>query len=67
MDDAIVAEIGYDTDYAAAVHERFDLNHNYPGTGNPKGQPKYLENTLQRLTPRFATFVAGRVKEELGG
>jgi hypothetical protein len=47
----IKAEIGFNTEYAAAVHERLDVHHEAPG------QAKYLATALKNNQPKFAAFV----------
>lgn len=50
--------IGFNTDYAAAVHERLDVHHE-------EGEAKYLETALRNNAPKFPEFVANHVKEEM--
>jgi len=65
--ESISVELGYNTTYAAAVHERPDLNHNYPGTGNPDGRWKYLQIPMILRGPQFLPYVLDRAREVLGG
>lgn len=51
----ITCVLGFNTSYAAAVHERLDLNH-------PQGQAKFLETSIRRNVPKMAPFIAGKVK-----
>jgi hypothetical protein len=46
----IEMEIGFNTNYAAAVHERLDVRHD-------QGQAKYLEIPMKQLAPKFNEFV----------
>lgn len=59
--------IGYNTDYAAAVHERLDANHQYPGRVKEKAQAKYLSEPMETNAPKFGPFVAERMKGATGG
>lgn len=52
-------EIGFNTSYAAAVHERLDLHHESPT------QAKYLETPLRASAPKFSGFVIAEIKKEL--
>ena len=54
----ITKRIGFNTDYAAAVHERLDLHH-------AQGQAKYLETAVRNNAAKMAPFVAERVKRAL--
>jgi len=55
-------EVGFDTDYAAAVHEMpGTVNWSTPGTG-----PKYLESKLIRNKEKYAKNVADNIKRESG-
>ena len=54
----ITATIGFNTEYAAAVHERLDLNH-------VQGQAKYLETAVRNNTPKMAEFVIDEVRKAL--
>jgi len=51
--------IGFNAEYAAAVHERVDAKHQV-------GQSKYLEAALREDSPKMSAFVAGRCKEAMG-
>lgn len=57
----ITKTIGFNTDYAAAVHERLDLDHSK--NKNPEGQAKFLEVPMKRAAPRLAEFVGERVRK----
>jgi hypothetical protein len=48
-------EIGFNTDYAAAVHEKLQNAHKV-------GQAKFLEAAMNENSPKFAEFVGNRVK-----
>ena len=50
-DGNIRAQIGFDTDYAAAVHERLDVKHEAPG------QAKFLETAIRNNQGKLAPFV----------
>jgi len=63
----IEATIGFNANYAAAVHERLDALHNYPGAVNPLAQAKYLESPMNQRRPQFLSFVEDEVKSELEG
>lgn len=58
IDGKIVVEVGFDTDYAAAVHERLNANHKYPGAVNPNAQAKYLEVPINEMRPRAMAYIA---------
>jgi hypothetical protein len=62
----ITVELGYNTDYAAAVHERPDAVHRYPGAVNPGAQWKYLEDPMRENNDKFGPFVAEKIAE-VGG
>jgi hypothetical protein len=51
--------IGFNTSYAAAVHERLDVHHD-------QGQAKFLETAIRNNQPKLAPFIADRVKKALG-
>jgi hypothetical protein len=51
----VQATIGFNTDYAAAVHERITARHK-------QGQSKYLETAMQNNAPKFGPFMAGRLR-----
>jgi len=58
----ISVEVGFDTDYAAAVHEMPEtVNWSTPGTG-----PKYLESKLIRNKEKYAKNIADNIKRESG-
>ena len=56
----VTKKIGFNTDYAAAVHERLDLHH------EPPGQAKFLETALRENAPKMAEFVGNEVKAAMG-
>jgi len=58
--DGISAELGFNTSYAMAVHERLELNH-------PVGQAKYLETALRNKAPKLGPHVAGAMKGAING
>lgn len=47
----IKAVLGFNTDYAAAVHERLDVHHEAPG------QAKFLETAIRNNQTKLAPFV----------
>jgi hypothetical protein len=57
--DLVTVDMGFNTDYAAAVHERLEVNHD-------QGEAKFLEKAMEANTPKFTPFVSARVKEALG-
>jgi len=59
---AISVELGFNTDYAAYVHEMPKSTHwTVPGTG-----PKYLESKLLRNKEKYAKHIADEIKEAGG-
>lgn len=58
--DQITQTIGFNTNYAAAVHERLDQKHT-------QGQAKFLSTAIERMKPKFEPFVAGQVKKAMEG
>lgn len=54
----IEAVVGFNTDYAAAVHENVGANFN-------NGQAKFLETAIKANRSRFESYVAGEVKAAL--
>lgn len=58
--DSMTAEIGFNTFYAAAVHERLELNH-------PVGQAKFLETAMRDNQPKLGPYVAAAMKAVAGG
>lgn len=56
--DGIEKTIGFNTDYAAAVHERLDVHHS-------QGNAKYLENAMKTETPKLLPFVGEEMKKAL--
>lgn len=61
----IVAEVGFHTDYAAAVHERLDASHKYPGAVNPQAQAKFLEAAANEIGPKAPEHVLGRMQQAM--
>ena len=58
----ISVEVGFNTDYAATVHEMPETTQwSTPGTG-----PKYLESKLIRNKEKYAKSVADAIKKESG-
>jgi hypothetical protein len=55
----ITARIGFNTDYAAAVHERLDAFH------IPPTRAKFLETAMNELQPKFYDIVVNAIREEL--
>ena len=62
----ITKEIGYNAEYAAAVHERLDMTHDYAGSGNPNGQAKYLETALEDVGAKALRVAAAAELRRLG-
>ncbi len=68
--DEIVAQVGYNTDYAAAVHERTQVRHGaalkaaFPTSNIPnlKGQAKFLSVPMLRNRKKLPAFVAERMR-----
>jgi hypothetical protein len=66
----IVAQVGFNTDYAAAVHERTAVLHGarlqakHPGIRVPnlRGQAKFLSVPMRRWRRKFADHIAKAVK-----
>jgi len=56
--DDISKTIGFNTDYAAAVHERLDLAH-------MQGQAKYLETAMRAHARKLRPFVESEMKKAL--
>lgn len=54
----IFAVVGFNTNYAAAVHERLDLNHD-------QGQAKYLEDAMRTEGPKLVPFVEKEMRKAL--
>jgi hypothetical protein len=52
--------IGFNTSYAAAVHENLTAHH-------PQGEAKYLENAMRHNAPKLVPFLAGKVDKALQG
>lgn len=61
-DGKITVEIGYNTDYDSAVHERLDLNHNYPGAVNPDAQAKFLETAMGEKADQLIPFLERKAR-----
>ena len=56
---AIVGEVGFDTPYALAQHERLDFHH-------PKGgKAKYLQANLEAQASRYQENLRDRIREAL--
>jgi hypothetical protein len=58
QDGRITATIGFNTNYAAAVHERLDVHHD-------QGQAKYLEVPLRQMDAKLTDFVKEEVRKAL--
>ena len=54
--ESIQKTIGFNVDYAAAVHEKLNASHSI-------GQAKFLESAMKADTDKFGRFVADQVKE----
>lgn len=54
-DESIDKTVGFNTNYAAAVHEKLNNKH-------AVGQAKFLETAMKEDTPKFGPFVADRVR-----
>lgn len=54
----IIAVLGFNTEYAAAVHERLDQHHD-------QGQAKYLSVPIQKNQALFPQTVAAEIKKVL--
>lgn len=48
--------MGFNTNYAAAVHENMDAHHS-------QGEAKFLENAVKRGVPKVGQRVAGRLQK----
>ena len=59
LDDSAPGEvvIGFNTSYAAPVHERLDVSH-------PQGEAKFLENEIRESLPRIGRTIADQVRRE---
>lgn len=55
----ITMVLGFNTDYAAAVHERLDLHHAAPT------QAKFLETAMRTNTQKFTTYVQDAMRSAL--
>lgn len=49
--------IGFNTDYAAAVHERDDVAHD-------QGEAKFLENAIKRELPRVIEIIGKEIAQQ---
>lgn len=54
------ASIGFNTDYAAAVHERLSVHH-------PNGQAKYLETAMRDMAPKLPGYIREEMEAALQG
>ncbi|MCC6679876.1 MAG: hypothetical protein IT445_03140 [Phycisphaeraceae bacterium] len=54
----IRAVVGFNTDYAAAVHERLDLHHD-------QGQAKFLETAMRTEAHKLRPFVESEMRKAL--
>ena len=54
----ITAVVGFNTDYAAAVHERLDVHHD-------QGQAKYLETAMRTEAPKLVPHVEKEMRKAL--
>lgn len=50
--------VGFNTDYAAAVHERLDLHHD-------QGQAKFLETAMRKEARKLLPFVESEMRRAL--
>jgi HK97 gp10 family phage protein len=57
--DTVLKLIGFNTSYAAAVHERLGVRHS-------QGQAKFLETAMRRSAPKVMQFIADEVKKAIG-
>jgi len=55
----ISVTIGFNTEYAAAVHEILDNYH-------PIGQAKFLETAMREMAPDFMDYIKDELEEEFG-
>ncbi len=55
---SITATVGFNTDYAAAVHERLDQHH-------AQGQAKYLEAPMRTEAHKLVPFVEKEMRKAL--
>ncbi len=60
-DGIITAQLGAGTDYAFFVHENLTAIHNYPGTGNPNGQAKFIEKPVRAAEKTLVEQVQKRL------
>jgi hypothetical protein len=57
--ESITKQIGFNTDYAAAVHENMDAHHDV-------GQAQYLTTALRENAPKLGPFLQSKLKEVTG-
>lgn len=57
---SISARLGFNSAYAAAVHEAVDANFNTQR--NPDAQAKFLESAMSEAAPKLMPFLAKRVE-----
>lgn len=62
----VVKLVGFNTDYAAARHERPPTT-DAPPKINPKGRWKFLEEAMRQLRGKFDSFVGRRVRDAVEG
>jgi len=55
----IFCTIGFNVEYAAAVHEILDKHH-------PQGQAKFLETAMREFAPKLKGFIEAELKKEFG-
>jgi hypothetical protein len=55
--------IGFNMEYAAAVHE--NIHANFSLERNPRAQAKFLEKAVMEMQPKMAAFVRDEVTEAL--
>ncbi len=58
--DMIVAYVGFNTPYAARLHESMDFHFREPSSG-----PKFLESKLLRNKEAYGEIIANTIKERL--
>lgn len=58
--DLVTAKMGFNTDYAAPVHENLTARH-AAGT-----QAKFLSKAMELNAPKMQAFVAGEIAAEMG-
>jgi hypothetical protein len=57
--ESVTKELGFNTDYAAAVHENLEAHHDV-------GQAKFLTTSLQQNAGKLGPFIANAVKGATG-